>query len=308
MVNTDESLFAFERAVCDTAYVVPEPAFMVSTQSTEKSMAMFRSWLKFRPILIYGIAFLRSKAQPQHNKSWNALLVAEYLSKMTDSVGGRSKQREEVKESMLSFLKETADEIRLSESPSDEILESTWHGLHFEQLKPEHFEQILWELSELNFRYEFQALDVRSRIGTPYEEEEAHTAIMSCFPDLSFSVPSLLTANHGIASDSQRERAHYLLAMARVMSKWRWADQNGWIALVGKVKWSADELEKLEKEIAALYTQSFYQCFRRAAVLPRRLSEAAVKACPIPGQHSPQMAPTVKNNPTFIVNLNPVQR
>lgn len=171
-------------------------------------------------------------------------------------------------------------------------------------LRPENFEQILWELSEINFRFEFQALDRRGRRGTPYEQDiNVDADLMACVPDGSFSTPSLITANHGIASSSPRERAHYLFAMARVMSKWSSANPTGWIVKTKKLQWSADELEGLEKEIASLYTQSFHDCFRRAAILPRRLSVDAVNACLLIGkEHTPQLAPYLENCPTIIIN------
>ena len=85
---------------------------------------------------------------------------------------------------------------------------------------------------------------------------------MNCFPDASLAVPSLLVANHGIASSSARERAHYLFAMCQNMARWRQVNPKGLIVKIHKMKWSVEELDELEKEVAAFYTQSFYNCFR----------------------------------------------
>jgi hypothetical protein len=283
---------------------------MVSTQTKDKSMAMFRSWLKYRPVLIFRLSSPSSQAQPKHGKAWNALLAAEYLSKsQKDSQpGARTKAREELCLEMLSFLSNNVggdSDVQFAGDIDPSTEGCAWHGIPFEDLRPEHFEQILWELSEVNFRFEFQALDCRARRGTAYEHDtNSDTALMACVPDGSFVAPSLSIANHGIASGSPRERAHYLFAMARVMSKWKWTTSEGWIKKTGQLQWSANELEELEKEIASVYTQSFYDCFRRAAILPRRLTEAAMKARPQVGQeHQPQMAPYLENRPTIIINL-----
>ena len=70
-----------------------------------------------------------------------------------------------------------------------------------------------------------------------------------------------------------------------------------------KLRWSPDELQQLEKEITSQYTQSFHDCFRRAAVLPRRLSEAAVNALPsVGGRHIPQLAPVLENVSIIFIN------
>jgi hypothetical protein len=283
---------------------------MVSTQKLEKSMAMFRSWLKYRPALILRLCFPTSEALPKHSRAWNALLAAEYLSqtKPVHEPAARGKEREELRKEMLSFLGNSVggeSDVELSDALDVSTAGCSWHGIPFHNLRPEHFEQILWELAEINFRFEFRALDRRGRHGTPHQDDpDTDTALMACVPDGSFAVPSLITANHGIASSSQRERSHYLFAMARAMSKWSWVNPQGWIAKTNdKLQWSPHELDALEKEIASTYTQGFYNCFRRAAVLPRYLSEGAMNACPTPGrEHIPLKAPFLENKPTIVIN------
>ncbi len=285
---------------------------MVSTQTTEKSKRMFRSWLVYRPVLVFRLAFQGSKAQPKHGRAWNALLAAEYLYNLgKDSMHAaqRARRREELQKEMASFLSNNVDagsDVQIA-SNIDMNMKPLWHGVPFEDLEPVHFEQMLWELSEINFRYEFQALDVRCRRGTPHEyDHNIQESLMACFPDGAFSVPSLLIANHGIASENRQERAHYLFAMARVMSKWRNVNPCGLIAKTGKLKWSPHELAALEEEIARFYTQTFHDCFRRAAVLPRRLSQPAVNACPLIGRkYVPRFDPVLDEEPTTIINSYP---
>ena len=78
---------------------------MVSTQKEEKSRAMFASWLKYRPILIFRLSFSTSQAQPQQAKAWNALLAAEYLSIMSaDKQGARTEARQALRREILAFL------------------------------------------------------------------------------------------------------------------------------------------------------------------------------------------------------------
>ena len=283
---------------------------MVSTQKEEKSQAMFRAWLKYRPVLIFRLSYNTSEAQPQPLKAWNALLAAEYLSMMKPDKqqGTRTEERQALRSEMLSFLGNNLRDLDVQ--ISDNLDVSTegclWHGIPFTHLQQEHFEQILWELSEINFRFEFQALDRRGRRGTWYEQDmDADISLMACVPDASFAVPSLTIANHGIASSSQKERAHYIFTIGHVMSRWSWVKSASWIMKTKtKLRWSLDELELLEIEIASQYTQSFHDCFRRAAILPRRLSEAAMKALPSVGEkHLPQQAPVLENVSVIFINI-----
>ena len=309
-VDTSESpdRFVYEHVPSDRGYVVPEPAFMVSTHSV-KSIAMFRSWLKYRPVLIFRLAFHSSLAQPKHGAAWSALLTAEYAEQNAkDKLPGVStKERQRLREEMVSFMGNSMGsntEVQLADSIDLSTARCSWHGIPFENLEQPHFEQILWELAQINFCFEFQALDRRARHNTPHEDlPDTDVSLMTCVPDRSFVIPTLTTANHGLASSSVQERAFYLFAMARVMSKWKWVDKNGWIIKVDKLKWTLKELDALENDIASFYSQAFYSCFRRAPILPRRLSDRATTACPLSGRkHVPALAPLIENDATIILN------
>ena len=305
-ISVDTSSFRFlcEQIPTDSAYVVPEPASLIA-KAGDKSKSMFRSWLKYRPILILRLSFPSSMAQPKHGKAWNALLCAEYAA----LTGGntpeiRAKETERLRNEMTSFLGNTVgnDDVQIVERLDLTTARSSWYGIPFDRLTDGHFEQILWELAELNFRFEFQALDRRARLGTPFEEEIADEALVACFADQSLAVPSLASANHGILSIYPRERAHYLFAMARVMSKWKPVNPRGHIMQTCQRRWPADKLDELEKEIATIYTQSFYDYFRRAAILPRRLSERAIQALPLTRHLILRLAPVLDSDPTVLIN------
>ena len=180
---------------------------------------------------------------------------------------------------------------------------ASWQDLAYDALNDKHLEQILWELHEVNFRFEFQVLDRCARMDTPFESAtDSNIALMECFLEMSFAAPATHTANHGIASYSQQERAHYLFAMARVMNKWKWVSQKGWIAKAHQLSWLPAEIDELEVEIACVYTQSFYNSFRRPPVLPHRLSDNAEKSISSFKIHHPILAPTIVNKPSTIIN------
>ncbi len=230
-------------------YIVPEPASLVATQTSEKSMAMFCSWLKICGICILSISEKNSQARPWPNKSWNAILTAEFASwKARDHQPGK-RARDKLRQEIVDFLGNcVGSDTGVEVAPAMDLSNvwASWLGVPFPNLEPVHFEQILWEMHELCFRFEFHALDERARLQTPYEKDpQAEALLDQCFPTNSMVVPTLNTANHGIASLSCWERAHYLFAMAHVMRRWRWIPANGWISRVDKLTWSMDNIELL---------------------------------------------------------------
>ena len=87
------------------------------------------------------------------------------------------------------------------------------------------------------------------------------------------------------------------------MSKWKSVSPQGLIMQTSQRRWPADKLDALEKEIATVYTQSFHDYFRRAAILPRRLSERATQALPFIHQYLvPRLAPVLDNDLTVLIN------
>jgi hypothetical protein len=57
----------------------------------------------------------------------------------------------------------------------------------------------------------------------------------------------------------------------------------------GKIVWKASELDILEEAITKLYSQEFYDRFRRAPIVPRRLSHAARTIAPIRHADEPRV-------------------
>jgi hypothetical protein len=145
-------------------------------------------------------------------------------------------------------------------------------------------EEILWELAELNFRFELLALDLRATSAPSVSSHQG--LIRECFPgikegDGALLVADLGAASHGLASENWEEKAPYLQALRKVMMTWR-GDVPP-IILTEKFQWTKQEIENLEDAIATFYVQSFYNHFRRAPVVPRGLShQASLYRAPLP--------------------------
>ncbi len=308
LINVDISTetFSFEELASDSGYVVPEPASLVFRKVTAKTGVMFRSWLMIRELCLARLSAPQYRVRPMFGKVWTMILTAKLaIETARDSIKAAEK-RKELADTLKLMMGNTVGQDTGTGFVADMMINierASWHGIAYDALNDNHLEQILWELHEINFRFEFQALDRRARVNTPFETlPDGDIALMGCFPEMSFAVPGVHTANHGIASLSNRERAHYLFAMAMVMSKWKSVNQNGLIVKMSKLHWSPEEIDELEAEVASLYTQSFYNSFRRPPVIPHRLSEAAKKSIPGFKTHHPFLAPIIVNNPSIIIN------
>jgi hypothetical protein len=137
--------------------------------------------------------------------------------------------------------------------------------------------EMLWELYELSFRLELRALDRELSYAEGWEDViEREEMVNKCFAggdghDFELSPPVIPVLNAGLAGDDLEERRPYIVALARLMTRW----------VVGKPKiiedlafareLSEDELAKLESAAAALYCQAFYDKRARAPLTPHRI-------------------------------------
>ena len=133
--------------------------------------------------------------------------------------------------------------------------------------------EILWELYELNFTYEFISLDRRACDNLDLMDSdqllERESLISKCFVLHTFKSIPLPNRNYGLAADDLRERLPYLQRMVHVMMAWKGrkprtfdlADQS----LVGQ------QATDLEEVATKYYCQQFYLYFGRAAQVPHRL-------------------------------------
>lgn len=191
-------------------------------------------------------------------------------------------------------------------------MDPTWRGKPFQTLSNGDYEEIAWELAELNFRFELLALD--SRLNTDKESISGHPSrqelVEACFADGSLLVADLSSANQGLANPSWKGRAPYLHALKRLMMTWRGDANKPLPSLITteKVRWTEDELLDLEKCIAQLYVTSFHQQFHRAAVIPRRLSHQVPIGSTLaqtPTPTPPAVSTRVKRPEVTILNEHP---
>lgn len=246
-------------------------------------------------------------------KAWRTLLSLDYVTPQAS--GSKTEQPTKSalrRNSLKDFLQNCLEMegISLPEDPEESARLETWMGKDFSTLENQDFEEILWEMAELNFRQEFLALDLR--IHADLSKNHASDTlsrqdqVSACFPSGNLLIATIPEANRGLASYDSEERCRYLLRMQTLMRDWPGIKPP--ILSVDQFRWRLGEIEELEKGVATFYTQTFFNCFRRAPVIPRRISHSPPDlAIPPPVLKVLDPAPNVYHDITQLLALEPIE-
>jgi len=143
----------------DLGYIFPEPAMLLRTQTVKCQETYFKTWLKYCSALIYHVTSKDFTATPMPTSVWHNVLSYEDMQDKKDSSSGQPK---DTKSSQL--CQHAVDLLQNCIQMDDVTLiglergEVKWNGKVIEILSDAECEEILWELSELNFRFELLAL------------------------------------------------------------------------------------------------------------------------------------------------------
>src|ERR1700733_12816352 len=227
----------------DLGYIFPEPAVFVSV-TPQYQEALFLGWLKYRRMMLYHVSSPDFSAQPMPQGLWRDFLTLEYVKSIKGShptigesssrqlnkkgpvavgssvVSTRSRKHRQNAQDFLQNCLNAAEGVELVSA--DGQLE--WNGKTLEILNDLECEEILWELADLNFHFELQALDARAT--TTEDRSDRQRLITACFPFSKNGAATLLVAdlgaaNHGLASQNWEEKAPYLQALRKLMATWR---------------------------------------------------------------------------------------
>ena len=194
----------------DLGYIFPEPAMFLRAQTVECCETFFMTWLKYRSALIHRVTLKDSTAAPIPSSVWRDVLSYEHAQGKKDiSSSSQSKVAKSghlLRQRVLDLLQDCVqtDDVTLIGLQRGE---AKWNGKVVESLSDAEREEVLWELSELNFRFELLALHSRA---TTHTKEDFQESISACFPgskSRSLLVADLGTANHGLADGDWENRA-----------------------------------------------------------------------------------------------------
>ncbi|KAF5371871.1 hypothetical protein D9615_009520 [Tricholomella constricta] len=276
----------------DFGYAFPEPASFIAYQNRDRRASTLRCWLRYRVAFIHRLSVNGLTARPMSGKAWRDLLGLDWLEHSSSGSDRKKADRQTKSATRLELLSDFLQNCLGAEDISNSEVahgSETWQGKPFGDLQDQDFEEILWEMAELNFRQELLALQIYIRRGDAdfdlYQEQQR---VANCFPGGQLLVTPLSEANTGIASYDEEERCRYLLELQRLMRPWPGKKPD--IFHVDSWRWSTGDVQALEAAIAKFYTQTFFNHFRRAPIIPRRLSHD------VPGFEPP---------PPLLEHLNP---
>ena len=247
-------------------YALPDPALFVTPADDKKKVAYLLTWLRARPALLYRLQKQESTALS--NQAWRDFLEMGRSDKVRDDTAAAAR-RDDIRKIMGGVLKTAG----VSEaSPNANLGPVYWRDeeLPVDKLpRPSVLWEILWELYELNFRLELFNLDQRASTN-PLDSVVRIHRLRSCFPDTSdFPFVKITYANIGLVANDWKERLPFILALVKVMSCWGGSQPTVFEYRLHRVEdFSQDRALELELEAARFYTQTFYNYFGRACLVP----------------------------------------
>ena len=277
----------------DTGYAFPEPAAIASLANVIRQQASLRSWVMWRTAFIYRLSVPESPATILSGAAWKRLLSLDFETRVSLDGPAKATKASRLQETMRAYLETCLDTVNRHnpELPPLDIcakeLPADWRGKSFDTLTDQDREEILWELTELNFRYELAALDAAAT--TPDDPSKPHPPrqplVDKCFPDHaagSFFDIDISTANRGLASHDREERYRYVRSLVDLMVGWPGEDKPTSFS-INRVALSYSFWDELEQDATNYYVKSFYLRFHRAPIVPRRLSHNIPPPQPAPG-------------------------
>ncbi|KAF8803443.1 hypothetical protein BYT27DRAFT_7260182 [Phlegmacium glaucopus] len=254
-------------------YVFPDPGLFVTPANHEKKARFVESWLQAREAWLMHVANEASLAMSSQN--WRDFLSTDLSNTQEKGDTKAAKRRQQI----LNMLTPKSDfflEIKTRSTLGEPLI---WQGKRYlpGELPAEHIvREILWELYQLNFAYEFLSLDRRACIDLDMQDNsqliKRQAMISQCFPIDPFKRINLLDHNCGLAATNLDERLPFVLALVRVMQSWK-GNKPPIFALATKSHHEISECHATELEQAATkyYCQQFFNHFGRAAQVPHRI-------------------------------------
>ncbi|KAK0429917.1 hypothetical protein EV421DRAFT_1939721 [Armillaria borealis] len=246
-------------------YALPPPSCLTTAENPLKIQMMFKFWLRIRVPMIARLSSTFYTLALMDQNSWKTLVSLDYLgmaSKQESSDTKAAKRQERMRE----FLKGCCDEIEmdLGIAEKESVL---WRGKPYTELTAADHQEIVWEISELEFRLELAELDQMMRVAAPNHDTARETAVSRCFAG-PITVADVGSANMGFAHPNWFDRAPYLCSLRRLMQTWVGQkpeiiakDRTSWL-------WTETEIRQLETEMTEYYVDTFFLHFGRPPVLP----------------------------------------
>jgi hypothetical protein len=234
--------------------LLPEPALLIAPSSANLRYQRIAHYLMLRDALLYFITSRQPGTRLLSPQEWREVLKGRITE--TPSHNPKLAARASRIEAMLAPALAASGHRYIMGMPLDPD--------SLDPMSVNRAREIVWEVAEINFRFELTALDRRaSGLDRPDE-------CRACFDGYLLPCP-LEDSQRGFAAAAFEDRRPTLVQLARLMSNWAGPVPRLINDAAGVKEWTADTIRDLEEEIAVFYCQSFYDWFGRAAVIPLRL-------------------------------------
>ncbi|KAJ7240655.1 hypothetical protein B0H12DRAFT_1074727 [Mycena haematopus] len=242
-------------------YVLPEPALLVNTTYERR-----RLWLHHWSLLCDGFLYMLSQpdhARPFSNQEWRDVLAG--LLTKHGHPNSKAYKRSAQLEELLRPVWQASGLTSIEGFPAP--IESLPH------FSLEQTHEIVWRVAEISFRFELRSLDKRASKKDRLEQ------VKGCFAGHRLLGVPLELSKRGWAATAIEERHRYVARTATLMLDW--TTQCPRPSIIHRVadrrNWSLHDMQVLETAVCQYYTQSFWEYFGRAAVVPLRLNHDVEK-------------------------------
>jgi hypothetical protein len=133
--------------------------------------------------------------------------------------------------------------------------------------------EIVWQVAETSFRFEFAALDRRA------SKKDWLGAVKDCFPGHMLLGVPLEMSKRGWAATAIEERHRYVARTAYLMLDWMSSSPRPNVIwhVADHSTWTPSQMQALETAVCCYYTHCFWEYFGRAAIVPLRLDHNVEK-------------------------------
>ncbi|KAK0183959.1 hypothetical protein F5146DRAFT_1006950 [Armillaria mellea] len=129
-------------------------------------------------------------------KNWKTLVSLDYFGKASQQENSDTKAAKH-QDRMREFLKECADEIKMDVGTIEKDI-VFWRRKPYSELITTDFQEIVWEISELEFHLELAELDCMVQVAVPNHDTAGETAVLCCFAG-PITIANVRSANMGLA-------------------------------------------------------------------------------------------------------------
>ncbi|KAF8183519.1 hypothetical protein K438DRAFT_1766808 [Mycena galopus ATCC 62051] len=264
-----EALLKVDRATTksyrgvDQHYVFPEPALLISAQSEVRRQQTIRNWVLLKDLFVFRITS-PDDGTPLCLKSqeWREVLCDGCLDVVPKNL--RAQQTQKNSGRSVATVLGPAIHANAVDLQALSNLPELFRNYTITEIR-----EIVWEVTEVNFRFELLSLDRRA------SGQERTSAVELCFAGGLLVGMPLSDSQGGLAARDLKDRHRYHVCLAKLMVDWVTDCQRPRVIQLGvleKQSRSTEEMRDLEIAVATYYTQAFYELFGRAAVIPMRLA------------------------------------